>query len=141
MSNRILVVEDDPAREQTIRSWLPTDIRPVLATSAGAAIGTLRLDRGAVYAGIMLDHDLQSRRAGGHDEHLCGQDVVEAIVEYVDRDVPILIHSMNSIGRAAMASRLRKAGFSVEVIPMSALTPVELEEWLADVREAAADRD
>jgi hypothetical protein len=43
--------------------------------------------------------------------------VAEAITEYVDRDVPILIHSMNPTHRGLMASRLRQAGFAVEGVP------------------------
>ncbi len=51
---RILIIEDDQAREERIKSWLPDHVRPVVVASAGAAIGTLRLDSGFVYAGVML---------------------------------------------------------------------------------------
>jgi hypothetical protein len=137
MVKRILVVEDDPAREKALRSWMPAHIRPVVAPGAGAAIGTLRRDKGSVYSAILLDHDLQSRRASEQDEHLSGEHVVDAIADYVDRAVPILIHSMNPAGRAAMASRLRRAGFTVEVVPMEALTAERLREWLAGIHETA----
>jgi CheY-like chemotaxis protein len=133
MVKRILVVEDDPAREQAIRSWLPPAVRPVVAPSAGAAIGTLRRDRGMVYAAILLDHDLQSRRASEEDHHLSGEHVADAIVDHVDRAVPILIHSMNPSGRATMASRLRRAGFTVAVVPIEELSAEGLQAWLAGI--------
>jgi len=136
---RILIVEDDPVRERWLRSWLPDDIRPVVANAAGSAIGILRHDPRRVYAGVVLDHDLQDRRHADSDTLLCGQDVVEAIVQCIDRDVPILIHSVNSIGRQAMATRLRRAGFSIGVIPMTELTADSFAAWIADVREAAGE--
>ena len=134
---RILIVEDDPQREQRLRSWLPPDVRPVVAATAGAAIGILRHDRGRVYAGVLLDHDLQERRHAESDRYLCGQDVVEAIVQHVDRRVPILVHSVNAVGRQAMAARLRRAGFDVLIRPMNELKSADLEAWLADAREAS----
>jgi CheY-like chemotaxis protein len=136
---RILIVEDDPAREQLLRSWLPDDIEPVVVNTAGTAIGVLRHDSGRVYAGIVLDHDLQGRRHSESDQWLCGQDVVEAIVQCADRDVPILIHSVNGVGRQAMASRLRRLGFRVDVVPMDRMTAADLVSWLAELRSAAED--
>jgi CheY-like chemotaxis protein len=133
---RILIVEDDPLREQRLRTWLPPDVKCVVAPTAGAAIGILRHDSGRVYAGVLLDHDLQARRQAESDKWLCGQDVVEAVVQHVDRLVPILIHSVNAVGRQAMATRLRRAGFDVVVKPMTELTKADIDAWLADIREA-----
>lgn len=127
---RVLIVEDDPERESLLRSWLPENWRAVVATSAGAAIGILRLDRGRVYSAILLDHDLQGRCSSEADRHLSGVDVVQAIEDYIDRSVPVLTHSMSATGRAAMASRLRSAGFAVAVEPMEELTAEKLVEWL-----------
>jgi CheY-like chemotaxis protein len=138
---RILIVEDDPARERRLCSWLPADVKPVVATTAGTAIGILRHDRGRVYAGVVLDHDLQTRTHSDTDQWLCGQDVVEAVVQYVDREVPILIHSVNAIGRHAMATRLQRAGFDVQVIPMTEMTAADFEAWLGEVREAAGESE
>ncbi len=78
-----------------------------MATSAGAAIGILRLDSGFVYAGVMLDHDLQDRRATELDAMLSGRDVVDSIIEHLSRDVMILVHSVNEYGSASMIKNLR----------------------------------
>ena len=71
---------------------------------------------------------------------MCGQDVAEALIQYIDRDVPVLIHSMNSVGRQAMASRLERAGFAVGVIPMNEMTATHFEAWLAGVRQVTEER-
>lgn len=55
---RTLIVEDDPERANILQDWLPDNVRPVVVTSAGKAMGVLARDRGNVYAGILLDHDL-----------------------------------------------------------------------------------
>jgi len=133
---RLLIVEDDPKRVQKLRSWLPDDTRTVVANTAGAAIGILRHDPGCVYSGVMLDHDLQGQRHSDADQWLCGQDVVEAVVRHVDRSVPILIHSVNSIGREAMRLRLKQAGFSVDVLPVDEMTPDALAGWVDEIRTA-----
>lgn len=132
---RLLIVEDDPAREQRLREWLPEDIKPVVATSAGKALGVIRLDRGRVYAGIVLDHDLQGRRAADSDLHMSGQDVVRAIVQYVSNDVPILVHSVNASQSAVMVSRLSGAGFGVSRIPMDHLTKESFQSWISYIRD------
>ncbi len=131
---RVLVVEDTDARVDTFRSWLPTDIRLVHARSAGAAIGILRRDDGRTYAGIMLDHDLQEQAVTRMEEHLSGKDVVRAIIRGVHRDVPVLVHSMNSSGGPAMVDLLRGAHFEVTRIPMASMTRERLLDWLEDVR-------
>jgi CheY-like chemotaxis protein len=132
---RVLIVEDNPDRENCLRSWLPPDVRPVVATSAGRAVGILRLDRGTVYAGVVLDHDLQERKAAETDRYLSGQDVVEAIVQHLSCDVPILVHSNNASQSNVMVLRLQRAGYDVTQIPMSVLTKESFEEWIRKVRE------
>jgi rhodanese-related sulfurtransferase len=132
---RLLIVEDDLVREQTFRRWLPADVRPVFAHSAGRALGILRLDSGRVYAGIVLDHDLQSQVASEADRYLTGQDVCHAIIRYVSPDVPILVHSMNTRGSVRMANALAEAGFEVTKIPMEALTQAAFLAWLEEVRD------
>ena len=60
-------------------------------------------------------------------------------MDFVDRAVPILIHSMNPTGRATMASRLRRAGFTVDIVPMEELSADRLRGWLAEIDEAAVE--
>lgn len=55
---RLLIIDDSNERIATLRSWLPDDVQPVVATSPGRALKVLDLDPGTVYAGILLDHDL-----------------------------------------------------------------------------------
>ena len=64
---RLLLIEDDSERIEQFRAWLPEDARLVVAMSAGRAIGTLQRDGRGVYAGVMLDHDLQQHAATDAD--------------------------------------------------------------------------
>lgn len=130
---RILIIEDDPNREARLKSWLPADVRAVVAASAGKAIGILRRDSGVVYAGIVLDFDLQLRRGTASDLHLSGRDVALAITEYVSRDVQILVHSENTSKRSLMVHSLRLAGFDVTQVPMHLLTAHRFCAWLAEL--------
>jgi CheY-like chemotaxis protein len=132
---RILIVEDDLDREKLLLSWLPPEVKAVVATSAGKAMGILRVDWRSVYAGIVLDHDLQARKASESDRYLSGQDVTQAIIEHIKRHVPILIHSMNASQRAVISSRLQRAGFEVTTMPMDALTPEPFRAWVDSVIE------
>ena len=137
---RLLLIEDDKGRADKIRFWLPDDVLLTHAASAGRAIGILQRDRGAVYAGILLDHDLQGSIASEMDEYLSGADVTKVIIHYVDPDVPILVHSMNPAGAHKMGSMLREAGFDVTWIAMVALDQKKLNEWVVEVRERWRDR-
>ncbi len=132
---RLLIIEDNAQREQTLRSWLPPDFRPVVASSAGKAIGILDRDRGAVYAAVVLDHDLQERRVTEQDGVLCGQDVAETLMRCLSKEVPILVHSNNASQAPILFSRLCRAGFEVTQIPMEALTRERFEEWLRAVSQ------
>lgn len=131
---RMLLVEDDKGRADKIRSWLPGDVLVTHCASAGRAIGVLRRDRGAVYAGILLDHDLQGATASAMDETLSGADVATEIVRCIDSDVPILVHSMNPQGARTMFGKLEDAGFDVTRIAMVALDREKLVTWLDEVR-------
>jgi len=132
---RILIVEDNEERKLRLCSWLPPDIRPVVAVSAGRAIGILSRDRGTVYAGVLLDHDLQEHGASEMDPFLSGQDVAQAIIQYLPRSVMILIHSVNASRSPVMALQLMKSGFDVTQIPMNILTEERLRDWIDEVRE------
>jgi DNA-binding NtrC family response regulator len=132
---RILIVEDDPDRLRIIQSWMPQDVIVSNVTDAGAAMGQIRRDRGRVYAGIMLDHDLQEQLKVASSKHLCGNDVVNVIIGNIDKSVPILVHSMNPFQAGVMVRRLESSGFDVTRIPMAELTDKKLFEWVEDARE------
>ena len=135
MKIRILIIEDDPDREEKLRSWLPAGMIAVTARSAGTAMGILKRDKGKVYAGIMLDHDLDKSPVCETDLKLCGQDVVKLIIGNISKKVPILIHSCNPSEAPVMHSLLEKAGFAVERISMNDLTEESFKDWLTYVRE------
>lgn len=137
---RLLLVEDDKGRADRIRSWLPEDVLVTHCASAGRAIGVLRRDRGAVYAGILLDHDLQGATASAMDETLSGAHVAAEIVRCIDSDVPVLVHSMNMQGARAMYATLEDAGFDVTRIAMVALDREKLSDWLQEARARWRER-
>jgi CheY-like chemotaxis protein len=136
---RILIVEDNPARIELLQSWLPEDMKAVVAASAGKALGILQRDRGRVYSGILLDHDLQEQAVTTTDFGLSGTDIVKSIAANVSRIVPILVHSMN-MGRAqGMVAALEGWGFIVTRIPMDWLTKDAFLRWVEDVRSVWED--
>jgi len=118
-----------------LKAWLPDDARPVLVESAGKAIGLIKRDRGNVYAGIMLDHDLQESTVTDADRNLTGKDVVDTIIQYIPNNVPILVHSVNVTEGPAMVKRLEKLNYWVTRIPMSELNFTKCSEWVDEVRE------
>ncbi len=140
-ATRILIIEDNTRREELICSWVPQDVRTVIARSAGRAIGILERDRGRVYSGIVLDHDLQEKTATEADRYLSGQDLVDHIIRNVDRHVPILVHSVNASQGWVMVVRLHKQGFDVTQIPMSLLTVKAFAKWMEEVREIDTKSD
>jgi hypothetical protein len=73
--------------------------------------------------------------AAESDRYLSSGNVVEAIIKYVSKDVPILVHSMNVFQAPVMMARLEQAGFSVTRIPMEKINQEGLAEWLQEVRE------
>lgn len=136
---RILLIEDDNNRVTRIKSWLPDDVRLVHAASAGRVLGILKRDSDQ-YAGIMLDHDLQTQAATSTDMELSGSTVMTWIKEMVPVDVPILIHSMNFSRAPEMKRFLETAGFSVTRIAMDMLEKEHFHSWLDNVRECWEDR-
>jgi CheY-like chemotaxis protein len=132
---RILLIEDDPARIALFQAWCPEDVRLVVASSTGRAMGILLRDRGRVYAGILLDHDLQEQNITQMDRYLSGSDLIKVIVQNISRDVPVLVHSMNISRGPLMADQLASAGFMVTRIPMSVLTRRVFLEWVQEVRD------
>ena len=141
---RILLVEDDQERADILISYLPRHIRIVFASSAGRALGIIRTDHrnrreNSPYCGIMLDHDLQEQLVCADEGQLSGMHVVDAIIDCVSRDVPILIHSMNPSEAPTMVKKLHSAGFRVTRMPMRELTREKLAVWLEDECEVYND--
>ena len=142
--HRILLVEDDQDRADRLISYLPKQVRAVQASSAGRALGIIRADHRSrtnksPYCGIMLDHDLQEQIVSADDAQLSGMNVVDAIVQYVPRNVPILVHSMNLSEAPTMVKKLTGSGFSVTRIPMREMTAEKLMEWLKEECEIYDD--
>lgn len=139
---RILLIEDDPDRIFTFRSWLSeTDFVLIEASSGGRAAGILRKGMTEGIAGVCLDNDLEKQPMTETDLRLSGTTLIGAIVESIPRCVPILIHSMNAQKPAGMERSLKSAGFSVTRIRMAALTRDSFLTWLQDVRDAWEDMD
>jgi hypothetical protein len=132
---RILIIEDDAERTERICSWLPDYVRPVVVTSAGKAIGLLNRDRGKVYSGIMMDHDLQEQAVTERDKSLSGTDLVNSIIHNISKDVPIFIHSGNIKDGPAMEKRLESSDFWVTRVPMFRLNKETLLKWIEDVSD------
>lgn len=137
---RLLIVEDDETRVEVFRAWTrrgSPEVKITWASSPGTAIGILKRDRGRVFDGVMLDHDLDLRSLTEVDNYLDGKDVADAVVEYVDRDVPIFIHSGNRLEGPKLVARLMGQGFSVEYHPFASLRFNELRAWLKEVADSA----
>ncbi len=131
----ILLIEDDRRRVEKFQAWLPEGVRAVVTKSAGTALGLLERDKGYVYAGICLDHDLQRQTVIASDNDLSGSTVVHAISRYISTDVPVLIHSQNLKRAQYMESKLWDAGFDVTRISMDQLDEKLFHNWLEDVKE------
>lgn len=112
----------------------------VHAASAGRVLGILKRDSNQ-YAGVMLDHDLQTQAATTTDMELSGSTVVMWIKDMVPTDVPILIHSMNFSRAPEMKRSLEAAGFSVTRIAMDMLEREHFHSWLNEVRDNWDDRE
>ena len=136
---RLLLIEDNQHRIDKFRSWLPDDCLLVVTTSAGKALGVLQRDRGYIYGGFLLDHDLDQQAATETDLMLSGSDLVESIVTHMSLDVPILVHSMNLIRGPLIAQRLNRAGFEVVRIPYDELEQDRFLAWLSDARATWED--
>ena len=132
---RILMVEDDPMRARKLASWIDDLAKLVIVSSPGKAIGLIKRDQGSVYAGIMLDHDLHEQAMTGMDYNLSGKHVVDAVIQHISKNVPILVHSGNIAEAPVMKKKLSQAGFFVTRIPMFQLTKEWLQEWVEEAYE------
>jgi CheY-like chemotaxis protein len=136
---KILIVEDDMWRAREIAMILPEGFLPVIVKSAGAALGMLERDRGYVYAGLCIDHDLQRQAMTGADHSMDGNTVVDAVRRYISNDVPVLVHSMNPGRAPAMVQKLESSGFWVTRLPMAELNEQNFGNWLEEVKEIWED--
>ena len=132
---RLLIVEDNQERLDRFREWIPDEFRLTCARSAGRALEILRLDAGRVYAGLLLDHDLDQNVAVASELTLSGRQVTERITRLIDPEVPVLIHSVNPLGARRMHQMLDDHGFHVTRIPFFQLNQQRLQRWLELVRE------
>jgi hypothetical protein len=66
-------------------------VRLVVARGGGRALGLLERDPGRVYAGLLLDHDLQAQAVNDAERNVTGTQVVQGILHSVDPEIPILI--------------------------------------------------
>lgn len=142
---RILLVEDDQERANILMSYLPKHhIREVYASSPGRELGIIKADHRnrwntSPYCGIMLDQDLQEQIICVDEGKLSGMNVVEGIINYVSRHVPILVHSMNPSQASIMVKKLKSSGFRVTRMPMRELTREKLKGWLEEECESYND--
>ncbi|MBF0235350.1 MAG: hypothetical protein HQK65_20290 [Desulfamplus sp.] len=131
---RILIIEDNVDRINIFRQWIYDNTPIVTATSTGVAMGLLKRDNntknGRVYSGILLDHDLQEQAITASDLSLSATNLIDLIIENINKDVPILMHSMNAVQSITMKKRLEVAGFEVTQNPMKKLTKMAFDEWL-----------
>ncbi|MGI5865689.1 MAG: hypothetical protein ACOX6T_27010 [Myxococcales bacterium] len=136
-------IEDDGRRHDLFKERLPGDVRLVWAKNAGTGLGILgRLSPGD-YAGILFDHGLEKRAVTQDGARFNGSHVAEALLgqSAAERDIPILVHSMNVKCGQEMAQRLEDASYPVTRILLSDLSRERFLEWLEEVREElAADR-
>ena len=131
--HKILIIEDDRKRIQLFEGWMPEYYRAIFVKTAGAALGLLERDKGRVYAGICLDHDLQQQIAVSSDRDLSGTTVVNAIIRYISSDVPVLVHSRNEKRACYMERKLVEKGFYVTKVPMDQLVKEKFLLWLEEV--------
>ena len=137
---RILVVENSQQRVADFESWLPEDsdvlLKPIRI--GNVAITMVERDQPRDWLGIMLDHDLDVLNTA--IPYKSGWDVAVAMVSNTNREVPVLVHSMNPAGADRMCRLLEAEGFdSVTRNPFSEVTQEAFLEWLSDCREMAAE--
>lgn len=136
---RILLIEDDARRERWFRAQLPVDIPLSWAPSAGTALGAIRRDRGHIWGGVLLDHDLDLRNRTADDRDLCGTDVALALMECFSLDIPILVHSTNQVQAPRVVRQLEQKGFWVTHCPFYNMNEQVFAEWLSEARAIWAD--
>jgi hypothetical protein len=143
----LLIVEDDERRVEYFKRWnqkanhpdrvAAVEFRFVWARSAGAAIGIIKRDKGDVYDGILLDYDLDQQQLTATEKLFTGKHVVDAVIDNISKNVPILVHSTNPKEGPKMAERLQGAGFSVESLPYNIIERGPYYDWLKYVVDSS----
>jgi hypothetical protein len=132
----LLLVEDCRHREAWFRANLPARApRLVVCPNGGRALGLLRRNTASAPVGILLDHDLTDRADRLLGPAVNGMAVADAVIRFVHRDVPVLVHSSNRDRGPEMATRLRAAGFDVTRIAFPSMTSRQLQLWVAEAQE------
>jgi len=132
---RLLLIEDNDARINQFREWLPENVVLVVAASAGRAIGTLQHSDPYDYASILLDHDLDQQVVNVDELLFTGSNIVSTLIAKISSEIPVFVHSINFNGASNMRRKLEKAGFEVTTCPMTRLTREQFSVWLQDVLE------
>ena len=135
---KILIIEDDPKRIRQLEEWLPTDFQGVFVKSVGEATELLERDNyrdnSHVYAGIMLDLDLQQQVTSEADQYLSGPTIVKSIIRYMSADIPVLVYSKNLQRAIHMDEELSDEGFIATRITRDQMDKEFLLKWLGGVR-------
>jgi hypothetical protein len=72
---------------------------------------------------------------------MSGTDVLDSLIRYISKEIPVFVHSANIARGPIMADRLEVEGFWVIRVPMYELTRKRLLEWIEEVRELWEERD
>jgi CheY-like chemotaxis protein len=110
---RVLILEDDPSRQNTFLNAYPGAI---IVDSAVTAIERL----GEEWDLIFLDHDLGRGSMPDSGREDCGYEVVRHILEHQPqhlRGARFIVHSANPIRSRIMAEDLQRAGYATEHKP------------------------
>jgi len=117
---RILIVEDDRNRIKWFKEHLIGFNVDIVKT---AKLGIV-LCKTIKYDLIMLDHDLGGETFFDSDNENTGYQVGKAIVESLNNETPVIIHSCNGVGAINIQSLLRHA----DIIPFTSLSKMNLNK-------------
>lgn len=107
MAKRILFLDDDKYRHETVRPMLLHDA----AFTAREAIDALTA---RTYDVVFLDHDLGDRQhVDSHGPEETGYTVAKWIAEHRPAIPLVVVHSMNPVGAGNISSLLRRRGYLV----------------------------